>query len=81
MKTYNRTYLPESINYNGKILKLNARISGAMAASNTSPTSIQRELKKEGRIGVLVRVISKELKGKTDLDRRPYKPTLHIFTN
>ena len=38
-------------------------------------------LRKEGRKAVLVNVMSKNLRGKTDLHGKPYQPTKWIFTN
>jgi len=80
MKQFTRTYLPEEIKYNGNTYKCNAAISGSMNANYTSPNAIALTLKKEGRKAVLVNVLSRNLKGKTDLHGRPYQPTKHIFT-
>ena len=80
MKHFNKTYLVDSINYNGENYYCNAAMSGAMSANNTKPSLVSQVLKKEGRKGVLVNVLSKELKGKTDLHGQPYKPTKWIYT-
>lgn len=80
MKTFKKDHLPESITYNGKIFKYNAHVSGAMNANGTMPNSIERELKKQERSSVLVLVLSKNLKGRTDLHGNPYQPSKHIFT-
>lgn len=81
MKQFSRTYLPDEVKYNGEIYKANARITSAMIANNTSLKTISATLKKEGRKAICVNVLSKNLKGKTDLYRQPYKPMQHIFTN
>lgn len=80
MKQYSKTYLPEVIKYNGENYYPNAAISSAMIANNTSLKTISATLKKEGRKCLCVNVLSKNLKGKTDLYRNPYKPMQHIFT-
>lgn len=80
MKTYNKTYLPDSITYNGVLYFNNPAISTAMELNNTRLSFIVAELKKQGRKAVLVNVLSNSLKGRTDLHGQPYKPTRHIFT-
>lgn len=56
MKTFYRTYLPESIKYNGKIYGRYNEVSDDF---------------------VIVKVLSRNLKGRTDLYGHPYKPTAH----
>lgn len=81
MKTYSKTHLPKSIMYRGKELKMNSFISGAMNASDTKPDLIAKTLRQQGRIGVLVLVLSKNLKGVKDQHGKPYQPTKFIFSN
>ena len=81
MKTINRTYMPDAIYYMGKELKFNTFISGAMSVNRTNPKTIINTLKKEGRVGVLVNVLSRNLRGKTDLYNQPYKPQQYIYSN
>ena len=81
MKTYNKTFLPDSITYNGEVFKLNSMISGGMNASRTNPKQVIEALKSTGKRGILVNVMSKNLKGKTDLHGKPYQPSKFIFTN
>ena len=81
MKQYSRTHLPDSIEYNGETYKVNIEISGVMRDNNTSFNTIAATLRKEGRKAVLVNVMSKNLRGKTDLHGKPYQPTKWIFTN
>lgn len=81
MKTFKVSSLPDSINYKGVDLRLNAFVSGAMNNSGTMPNVINKTLKKEGRIGVLVLCLSPRLRGKSDLNGNPYQPTKFIYTN
>lgn len=80
MKTFNKTFLPDSIDHKGNSYKRNIPISFAMNSNDTSTAIIAATLKKEGRKGVLVNVLATQLKGKTDLHGQPYKPTKWIFT-
>lgn len=80
MKTFNREALPESIIHSGKTYYLNATMSAAMSANETPLEHISAELKKQGRKAVLVKVLSKNLKGKIDLHQKPYKPSEWIYT-
>lgn len=80
MKQFNKTYLPDTITYAGKVYTLNVEISAGMVANNTSLKTIAATLKQEGRNAVLVNVMSKNLKGKLDLHNKPYQPSKFIFT-
>jgi hypothetical protein len=80
MKQFSRTYLPDEMKYNGETYKAAAGITSAMIANNTSLKIIENTLKKEGRKMVVVNVLSKNLKGKTDLHGKPYQPQKHIYT-
>lgn len=81
MKTFNKTYLPDAINYNGEEYKCNIEISAAMTLNNTPVNVIADTLKKEGRKAVLVRVLARNLRGRTDLHGKAYQPSKWIFTN
>ena len=80
MKTFNKTDLPISINYNGKIYNRNSDISFTMNDNEPNINAINAQLKKEKRLGVMVCVLSKNLKGKPDIHGKPYKPTKWIFS-
>ncbi|MEO7048971.1 MAG: hypothetical protein ABI091_26950 [Ferruginibacter sp.] len=80
MKTFKKSFLPDSITYNGEIYHCNGAISGAMSANNTKPSIIYKSLKWQNRKCVLVLVLSNNLKGKEDLHGKPYQPTKWIFT-
>ena len=79
MKQYSKTHLPDCIIYKGETYKVNIEISGAMRDNNTPINTIAATLRKEGRKAVLVNVLSKNLKGKTDLHGKPYQPTEWLF--
>ena len=80
MKTFKRTSLPEEIKYNGERYTHNATISGAMTASNTSPQKTIEAVKSTCKKAVLVEVLSRNLRRRTDLHGQPYKPSQFIFT-
>lgn len=80
MKTYNKSYLPETVIYKGVVYERNNSISAAMSANNTPISTIRKTLKAEGRKMVLVNVLQRSLRGKTDLHGNPYQPTKWIFT-
>lgn len=80
MKTFNKSSLPDTIEYNGSIYKLNVSISSSMHLNDTPIATISATLKKEGKKAVLVICMSKNLKGKTDLHGKPYQPTKWIYT-
>ena len=73
MKQYSKTHLPDCIIYKGETYKVNIEISGAMRDNNTSFNTIAATLRKEGRKAVLVNVLSKNLKGKTDTRYRDWE--------
>jgi hypothetical protein len=81
MKTYKKPHLPEFILYQGQKLVLNSQISAGMNMNNTSTKFIAKELRKAGRLAVLVLVLNPNLRGKTDLHGNPYTPTKFIFSN
>lgn len=80
MKTFNRTTLVDKINYNGRVYTPNAPLSATFSANRRSLPNILDALNKGGQKAVLVQVLSKNLKGKTDLYGKPYQPTLWIYT-
>lgn len=61
MKTFFKTFLPESINYNKKVY-----------VPNYNPQPGQHQ--------IMVKVLSRNLRGKTDFFGKVYQPTKHIFT-
>jgi hypothetical protein len=75
MKTFNKTSLPESITYNGEVYSrtiLQPIITGTLQEKISLA-------KATGKKVVVVNVLSRNLKGKTDLYGKPYKPTEWIF--
>jgi len=81
MKTYRKTFAPEKILYKGDTYTMNGIISGSMKVSNTKPKDTIEALKSTGKKGILVEVLSSNLKGKTDLHGNQYKPSQFIYTN
>lgn len=80
MKTFNRSSLPDSIIYNGRIYLRNISLTASMLHNRIPLSIIEDTLKKEKRKGVLVKVLAGSLRGKTDLHRKPYEPTRWIYT-
>lgn len=81
MKTFKKTFAPDSINYNGDTYTINIEISASMNVSRTNPQKVIDALKTTGKKGVLVEVLSTRLKGVTDLHGNLYKPSKFIYTN
>lgn len=69
MKTFNRTSIPERIEYNNKIYHLDIGLSNAYKDGK----------KPHSKNVVLVKVLSRKLKGVTDLHGTEYKPSEWIF--
>lgn len=84
MKTFNKDYLPETISYNNETYYNNTDVKYTLEIgkelSDTKLETINTNLKKEGRKMVIVKVLSKNLRGKTDFHGQLYKPTVWIFT-
>jgi len=64
MKTFHRTFLPKSIDYNGRTYYKET------ARESVTPNNYYT---------ILVKVLPTSLKGKLDLHNKPYKPTEHYF--
>lgn len=79
MKTFKRTYLPDSIEYNGETYFKNPGISTELAIDSRLLKRIPDQLKAQGRKAVLVEVLSNNLRGRTDLHGNLYKPTVHVL--
>jgi hypothetical protein len=80
MKTYKKTFLPDFIEYKGKTYHMNSSISSSMQLSKTKAKTVLKTIKTTRVKVVIVEVLSKNLKGKTDLYGKPYEPTKFIFT-
>lgn len=78
MKTFNRTSLPESIKYNSRIYTRNDSLSN-LNMQGISLKSYIDTLKYAGNKVILCNVLSRNLKGKTDLHGQPYKPTQWVY--
>jgi len=72
MKNFNRTSLPAQVKYNGKTYEADIKQSSLhFNAGQPLPT---------GKKFITVNVLSRNLRGRTDLHGQPYKPTKWIFT-
>lgn len=80
MQIFNKYHLPETVIYKGETYYNNTDIKHAKELNKTSMQTILQTLKKEGRKMILVKVLSRNLRGKTDLHGKPYQPTEWIFT-
>ena len=82
MKQYSRTSLPETIKYNGLEYKYNPLLSVGYnnSGQTTSLSTIQTQLRLDGRRVVMVKVLPYNLKGKKDFHGQPYKAIPHFFT-
>jgi len=70
MKQYNKTHCPDTITYKGETFTLDIAATNAHKAGERLP----------GKCHVLVNVLSKNLKGRTDLYGREYKPNVFIYS-
>jgi len=70
IKRMSKTYLPESITHLGKEFK-------RVCALNIDGAA--KELQANGNHVIVLSVLSKNLKGRTDLHGNPYKPTQWVF--
>lgn len=71
MKQYNKTHCPEVIEYNGMQYKMNIDATHSYREGN----------KLSSRYHIRVNVLSKNLKGRTDLHGNLYKPNVFIYSN
>ena len=71
MKTFKRANLPEQINYNSKVYKVDIELSALYSIGKTN---------KVPNDSIKVEVLSRKLKSSTDIYNRPYKPSIFIFT-
>lgn len=71
MKQYNKTNCPDVILYKGEEYKM-----------NIEATHLNREgIKLSNKYHIKVNVLSRNLKGKTDLHGNPYKASVFIYSN
>lgn len=71
MKIFKRANLPEQMNYNGKVYKVDIELSALYSIGRTN---------KLPNDAIKVEVLSRKLKSSTDIYSRPYKPSIFIFT-
>ena len=79
MKTFNRNNLPEFIKYNKRVYRVNSNPVANKCLTIVSDDIVKTlELMLNKHI-VIVNVLSKHLKGRTDLHDKLYEPTHWIF--
>lgn len=71
MKTFKRANLPEQMNYNAKVYKVDIELSALYSIGRTN---------KLPNGAIKVEVLSRKLRNSIDLYNRPYKPSIFIFT-
>lgn len=77
MRTFNRTSLPESVNYNGENYILDVKLT---SLHHVLPREVSLTALNQKKKIVTVKVMNKNLKGKTDNHNQPYKPNVWIFS-
>jgi len=78
MRTFERTSLPEYINYNGKVYTRECNVTGIEYIDTHEDVN---RLKSEGKMIVLVNVLSRNLRNRLNLHNQPYKPTQWLYSS
>lgn len=81
MKSFKKYYLPDSIEYAGKTLTMNAEASAKINLGRSANLEANFQKEVNEKTVCIVEVMSKNLRGKNDLYGQPYKPTKFIFSN
>lgn len=82
MKTFKKTHLPDTVNYDGSVLTFDAPNTGiAHFRKDYTVKSVCNTLKAKGKKVCVVSVLSDNLKNKTDLHGNKYQPLKYIFTD
>lgn len=71
MKQYNKTHLPDVINYKGEDYKRDYDATEKYRSGEKLPSKYH----------IQVNVLSNNLKGRTDLHGKPYQAHVYIYTN
>ncbi len=80
IRTYKKSYCPESIEHHGQVLTLNGYFS-ALQHQDKSGQDFAKQLIAQGKTVAFVQVLNPRLRGKTDLHGQPYKGSKFIFSN
>lgn len=82
IRTIKKASRPDTLIINDTILKNNvdADLQG-YPHTNRQKHNIAAELKAQGLTVCIVEVLSRNLKGKTDLHNQPYKPSVFIYSD
>jgi len=73
IKRMKKDYLPETIEHLGYTFK------PIIGIGTTDAEKFAREKQAEGKRIILLSILSKNLRGKTDLHGKPYTPTKWVF--
>lgn len=77
MKTFNKSNLPENVNYNGEIYTLDIKLT---SLNHALPREVELTALNQNKKVVTVKVMLTNLKGKKDFHGQPYKPNVWIFS-
>jgi hypothetical protein len=77
MRTFKRTSLPETVNYNGENYTLDIKLT---SLHHVLPHEVELTALTQKKKIVTVEVMHKNLKGKNDYHGQPYKPNVWIFS-
>lgn len=77
MKTFNKTNLPETVNYKGENYTLDVKLT---SLHHALPREVELTALNQKKKIVTVNVMLTNLKGKKDFHGQPYKPNVWIFS-
>lgn len=81
MKNFYRTSLPESITYNKVRYVSTGKTVDSLKLEGTTLSTFVSTMKFAGKRVILCNVLSRNLKGRTDLHNQLYKPTQWLFVS
>jgi hypothetical protein len=78
-KVFQRTYLPESFTYGGRVFKRDPNSEKCLTADgrNFMPSLAAIHIRDPY---IVIEVLNRRLKGKNDFHGKPYRPVPYIFT-
>lgn len=71
------SYLPDTLQFNGRTYKQHIAASALIEPKDFKKE--KEQLKKQNYLVRTIQVLSRNLRGKTDLHHKPYKPTQWLF--
>lgn len=81
MKNFYRTSLPESITYNKVRYVSTGKTVDSLKLEGTTLSTFVSTMKFAGKRVILCNVLSRNLRGRTDLHNKPYKPSQWLFVS